>query len=238
MNILEQLIPPILDNLLGYDLLIIVMAVVTLVYFIYIMVHAKQVHKSLYTQGYQPDDVFDEEEQYIPPTKAGIKKQKLELREMRETAERHYSMFMNLTAIFPLMGILGTVISLIPLVQNVENMEQNFFVALTSTLWGLIFAVIFRLLDGVLLPRLELNNRGIDDYLEKLEGTLTEMKAESKDAKPEEKTKASVYDGVLTKVESQEAKESALEEAEANDNLSLTDKFAKAQANLAEIPNE
>ncbi|MCL2356879.1 MAG: MotA/TolQ/ExbB proton channel family protein [Defluviitaleaceae bacterium] len=178
MNILGELLPPILDNLLGYDLLIILMAAGTLAYFIFILRHADKVSRLLNTRGYLPDDVFDEEE-YTPPTKAAIKEQKLNLREMRETTEKYYSMFSNLTGTFPLMGILGTVISLIPLVQNIENMQQNFFIALTSTLWGLIFAVIFRLLDGVLVPRLEMNNRGIDDFLEKLESVLTKLKADA-----------------------------------------------------------
>ena len=178
MNIINELLPPIRDNLLGYDMLIILMAVGTLAYFIYILRHAAKVHNVLYTQGYLPDDAYDEEE-FIPPTKADIKKQKFHLRGMRETAEKYYSMFMNLTGIFPLMGILGTVISLIPLVQNMDDMQASFFVALTSTLWGLIFAVTFRLLDGILLPRLERNNRGIDEYLEKLEHKLGELQSQS-----------------------------------------------------------
>jgi len=177
MNIISELLPPLRDNLLGYDMLIILMAAGTLAYFIYILRHAEKVHNVLYTQGYLPDDVYDEEE-FVPPSKADIKKQKFHLRGMRETTEKYYSMFMNLTGIFPLMGILGTVISLIPLVQNIDDMQANFFVALTSTLWGLVFAVTFRLLDGMLLPRLERNNRGIDEYLEKLENKLEELKAQ------------------------------------------------------------
>jgi len=170
-----ELVTPILNNLLGYDMLIILMAVGTGVYYFFILRHADKVRHEIYAKGYIPDDVFESEEIKLP-TRQEMKKQRLQLREMRDTTEKYYSMFANLTATFPLMGILGTVISLIPLVQNVENMEQNFFVALTSTLWGIVFAVIFRLLDGVLLPRLEGNNRGINDYLEKLEVRLAEMK--------------------------------------------------------------
>jgi len=172
-----ELFTPILNNLLGYDMLIILMAVGTGLYFFFIIRHADKVRLEIYAKGYIPDDVFDMEEQK-PPTRQEMKKQRLQLREMRETTEKYYSMFANLTATFPLMGILGTVVSLIPLVQDIENMEASFFVALTSTLWGILFAVIFRLLDGVLVPRLEGNNRGINDYLEKLEAKLAEMKGE------------------------------------------------------------
>jgi len=95
---------------------------------------------------------------------------------MRETSEKYYSMFVNLTSIFPLMGILGTVIALIPMVDQLADMEGSFFVALTSTLWGLLFAIIFKMLDGTLIPRLDRNERGIEDYLESLERKIEEMK--------------------------------------------------------------
>ena len=168
MRILYDILPPIRDNLLGYDLLIILTAVGTLGYFLFIKMHAVKVYNILHTKGYRPDDVLDKSEA-APPSKEEIKQTKLMLRKMRETSDKYYSMYTNLAGIFPLLGILGTVISLIPLVQDMANMQQNFFVALTSTLWGLVFAIFFRLLDGVLAPRIERNNRGIEDYLDKLE---------------------------------------------------------------------
>lgn len=175
MNIIGEILAPVRENLFGYDMLIILMAFGTLGYFIFILKHAKKVYNTLYTQGYLPDNVYDEIET-MPPTKAEIKRKKTQLRAMREISEKYYTMFVTLTNIFPLMGILGTVISLIPMVQNIENIQQNFYVALTSTLWGLMFAIFFKLLDGTLSPRIERNNRGIDEYLEKLEHKLEELK--------------------------------------------------------------
>jgi len=175
MNILSSLVEPVLNNLFGYDLLIILVAIFTLGYFLFVMWHSDKVYSSIFTQGYMPDDEFDEEEKK-PPTKKELKEKKNNLRNMRETSEKYYSMFVNLTSIFPLMGILGTVIALIPMVDQLADMEGSFFVALTSTLWGLLFAIVFKMLDGILTPRLDRNERGIEDYLESLERKIEEMK--------------------------------------------------------------
>ena len=172
---MENLLSPILDNLLGYDLIIILIAAGTFAYFLFIRWYTSKVYNILHTQGYLPDDVYDEEERTLP-SKASIKSKKNQLRKMRETSEKYYSMFSNLASIFPLLGILGTVIALIPLVQHIEDMQQDFFVALTSTLWGLIFAICFKVLDALLAPRIERNDRGIEDYLERLESKLDELK--------------------------------------------------------------
>ena len=170
MQLLNDLLPPIRANLLGYDLIIILTAIGTLGYFLFIRLHSNKVYNMIHTKGYRPDDVLDKGEA-APPTKEEIKQTKINLRKMRETSDKYYSMFTNLTGIFPLLGILGTVISLIPMVQDMANMQHNFFVALTSTLWGLVFAIFFRVMDAMLSPHIERNNRGIDDYLEKLEAS-------------------------------------------------------------------
>jgi len=170
MSIFNDILPPIRNNLLGYDLLIILTAVGTLAYFLYVRMHSNNVYNTIHTHGYRPDDVLDKSGA-APPSKEEIKQTKVKLRQMRETSDKYYAMFTNLAGIFPLLGILGTVISLLPMVQDIANMQHNFFVALTSTLWGLVFAIFFKVLDGVLSPQIERNNRGIDDYLEKLEAT-------------------------------------------------------------------
>jgi len=170
MRILQDILPPIIDNLLGYDLLIILTAIGTLGYFLFIRLHSIKVYNAIHTKGYRPDDVLGPTSA-LPPSPEEIKQTKVSLRKMRETSDKYYSMYTNLTGIFPLLGILGTVISLIPMVQDMANMQGNFFVALTSTLWGLVFAIFFKVLDATLAPRIERNNRGIDDYLEKLEAS-------------------------------------------------------------------
>ena len=182
MRILYDILPPIRDNLFGYDLIIILTAIGTLMYFLFVRFHSIKVYNTIHTKGYRPDDVMDKGDA-APPTRDEIKRTKINLRKMRETSDKYYSMYTNLTGIFPLLGILGTVISLIPMVQDMANMQTNFFVALTSTLWGLVFAIFFKVLDAMLAPRIERNNRGIDDYLEKLEITINPPDT----AKPAEK---------------------------------------------------
>ena len=171
---LSELLRPLYQNLLGYDLLIILAAFGNLMYLIFILGHTKKVYHIIYPQGYQPDD-FNEKLK-SRPSRDELKATKAKLRKMRETSDKYYTMFINLSSIFPLLGILGTVVSLIPMVQSVDNMQQNFYFALTSTLWGLIFAIFFKVLDGTLAPRIERNNRGIGEFLEKLEGELVDLK--------------------------------------------------------------
>jgi len=169
-----ELWPPIRDNLLGYDMLIILVALGAAIYLNFVLRHADMIYRKIHTRGYLPDDVYESEAK--PLSVSDIKRLKDDLRRMREASEKYYSMFITLSGVFPFMGILGTVIALIPLVQYMDNMQQNFYVALTSTLWGLVFAIIFRILDGVLSPKIDRNTRGIDDYLDKLELKLVELK--------------------------------------------------------------
>ena len=86
--------------------------------------------------------------------------------ELKSAADTFYSLFVNITGIFPLLGILGTVVSLLGLVSDIENVAGNFYGALTSTFWGLIFAIIFKFLDGLVSPEIEGNEKSVRLYLE------------------------------------------------------------------------
>lgn len=80
-----------------------------------------------------------------------------------DRASFFYTLFLNLTAVFPLLGILGTVISLMKL-SGTDDIAANFGMALRTTLWGLIFAIVFKLLDSLISAKLD---RALDeaDYL-------------------------------------------------------------------------
>ena len=57
------------------------------------------------------------------------------------------SVFTTLISLFPLLGMLGTVFGLLGLdlaTGDMENIKANFFVALTSTAWGIIFSAFFK----------------------------------------------------------------------------------------------
>ena len=58
------------------------------------------------------------------------------------------ALFVTMISIFPLLGMLGTVIGLLGLdlaSGDMDNIKNNFFIALTSTAWGIIFSVIFKI---------------------------------------------------------------------------------------------
>jgi len=87
------------------------------------------------------------------------------LLDRRERARFLYSCFEKLSSIFPMLGILGTVMSLLPMVRDIEDMQQNFFVALTSTFWGIVFAIICKGLDASLSARMDENYDEVDRYM-------------------------------------------------------------------------
>ena len=80
------------------------------------------------------------------------------------------SVFITLITIFPLLGMLGTVKSLLVLNFGDENAilsaRNSFFDALTSTAWGIIFAIIFKVVNAVIAKHTE-------DNIEKVSGLIS-----------------------------------------------------------------
>lgn len=72
-----------------------------------------------------------------------------------------YSLFVTLITIFPLLGMFGTVRALLSLNLGDEttilNARNSFFDALTSTAWGIIFAIIFKVVNAVISKHAEDN---------------------------------------------------------------------------------
>ena len=69
-----------------------------------------------------------------------------------QRSEFFYNLFGNITATFTLLGILGTVLALLRLMGRGLDQSVNlqFMAALTSTFWGIIFTIIFRVLDSAI----------------------------------------------------------------------------------------
>ena len=67
--------------------------------------------------------------------------------------------FIGIITIFPLLGMLGTVVALIAVGANFQNGSNidvgKFFLALTSTAYGIIFSIIFKLLNFAVQPFIE-----------------------------------------------------------------------------------
>lgn len=68
-----------------------------------------------------------------------------------------YNFFTTMITIFPLLGMLGTVQSLIALnlaTEEIAQLQTHFFDALTSTAWGIIFAIGFKLTNSFIEYRI------------------------------------------------------------------------------------
>lgn len=68
-----------------------------------------------------------------------------------------YEFFLTGITIFPLLGMFGTVKALLSLdfANDLAGAQIRFFDALTSTAWGIIFAVIFKILNAVIASDME-----------------------------------------------------------------------------------
>lgn len=77
-----------------------------------------------------------------------------------------YTGYANITAIFPLLGILGTVAALVT--YSNETMMDNFMIALGTTLFGVLFAIIFKFLDTFI-------SAPLDSFLEDTDHVIREF---------------------------------------------------------------
>lgn len=80
-----------------------------------------------------------------------------------------YTVFITLISVFPLLGMLGTVIALLSLdlSGDTEALKGNFFQALDTTMWGIIFAVVFKIINAFFQPFIEAQIEKSKNLLEK-----------------------------------------------------------------------
>lgn len=150
-------------NLLGFDMVIFLCAVATGFIYFQTKKSAERLYKKLHLTVFVPDGGISRKE-----ADNDIKAlRESDIIEMRNKTGKLYSMFINLTGIFPLLGILGTVISLLGMVGDMSDIQGNFYGALTSTFWGLVFAIIFKFFDGVISAKIEDNEKNVQLYLER-----------------------------------------------------------------------
>ena len=48
-----------------------------------------------------------------------------------------------------------------------DNVQGNFYGALTSTFWGLVFGIIFKFLDGIVSAKIEDNEKTVALFLQR-----------------------------------------------------------------------
>lgn len=88
----------------------------------------------------------------------------------RQKMNLWYSFFINLVSIFPLLGMLGTIVALIGLAGRMEDnaaVMGQFFNALTSTAWGIVFALGGKLFDAYISVDVAANNKEADLLLDR-----------------------------------------------------------------------
>lgn len=156
-----------LGNFYKFDFLIFALAVLTL-FLIFRTRHlVKDVLKTLKPEGYLPAGKVDSDQMkahydlYLSPEGEKI------LQEKQRKTNLSYTLFVNVTSIFPLMGLLGTVISLLPMVKIMGDLDAqtgSFFLALTSTFWGIVFAIIFKGINGLVEAEIDYCNKMTDLY--------------------------------------------------------------------------
>ena len=155
---MDAVVGVILNNLRGFtfDTVIIIIGAVNWIVLVFTWQNAKEVHKN-----------FDGRHNKSLPRFNPRELSEDEMRDLYDKlycpwkrAEKLYSIFIGLTSIFPYLGILGTVISLMMLVGSDVSYaaQESFYVALTSTFWGVLFAVFFRVFDAAISTTIQSNN--------------------------------------------------------------------------------
>lgn len=160
---MKKLFSVIFMNFFGFDMIIFLVAVATALVFYFTKKSADVLYNKLHLNIFVPDSGASRRQ--ADSDISGIRE--TDIVSMRNRTGSLYSLFVNLTGIFPLLGILGTVISLLGMVGDMTNVQDNFYGALTSTFWGLVFAIIFKFLDGIISAKIEDNEKNVQLYLER-----------------------------------------------------------------------
>lgn len=153
-----------INNLMGFDWLIFAMMAVNIAVFFSTRTMVDRIYGHFNLQDYVVN-LNDEAKKALKQTtrKENGQLTASELLKYRETMNKRYALYSNLTTMFPLMGMLGTVVSLIPMVNSIGAETTGlFFSALTSTFWGIVFALIFKLLDASISYKIDDNEKHME----------------------------------------------------------------------------
>lgn len=122
----------------GSDKIILVFAMFCLFFLVASLKFKKDIEKSVVKINEDSNEVFS--------------------RYLYRNASFCYTLFVAIISLFPLLGMLGTVVGLLGLdfaADNINNIKSNFFVALTSTAWGIIFSVIYKIVHALVADGIE-----------------------------------------------------------------------------------
>ncbi|MDI9468766.1 MAG: MotA/TolQ/ExbB proton channel family protein [Bacillota bacterium] len=155
-------------NFIQFDFLIFLLAVAEFLILRRSLKLARQIQKLFYPTGYLPGGRENQRQLARHFDRYLGREGEEEITRQYRRLGLSYSLYENIAALFPLMGILGTVISLIPMVDALDSETKNlFFAALTSTFWGIVFAIIFKGLNGWLAAEINFCEDSVALYLER-----------------------------------------------------------------------
>ncbi|SDA16871.1 MotA/TolQ/ExbB proton channel family protein [Ruminococcus sp. YE71] len=107
-------------------------------------------------------------------------------RSMRKCLNISYSLYSGITSVFPLLGMFGTVKSLLDLPSltsgDITAVQGSFFTALTSTAWGIIWAVVFKIFGSAIAPGIEDRRSELD---KEIQGGLAAKQTETQESEAE-----------------------------------------------------
>lgn len=149
-----------IDNFLKFDWIIIVLVILNLVFYFRVKSNADKIYKH-YNSFDKVSNLQDSAlEKLKRKTKKDEKLSAEDLLNSRERMNKAYAFYSNCTTIFPLFGMFGTVWALIPMVNTIGTTDtSNFFSALTSTAWGIVAAIVFKMLDTTISYKIEDNEK-------------------------------------------------------------------------------
>jgi len=198
-------------NFKKFDWIIFVLGLVNVVFMIQTLKLSHKLYKIMHPDVWVPGGA-----RTLSEIEHQFKKQSDEISEaqlvvLRRKTNIFFSFYENITTIFPLMGMLGTVISLIPMVGAMGSQATGyFFTALTSTFWGIIFAIIFKGFNGYIAAQIEDNEKNMEIFLNRNTSRINKKRKYKNDVSDEEYTNT---DGV-----SQEEDDDEITETMAVDN--------------------
>ena len=167
------------NNFLSFDFIIFLLGGLNVFVFVKTTVYSKLLYKTLNPYCWIPGGDASLREVQEKFAQQREKSSETDIIQLRRKMNTYYVIYENLTAIFPLLGLLGTVVSLLPMVGELgEIVTGLFFSALTSTMWGIIFAIVFKALNGYLSSGIEDNEKNIEIYLQRNTDRILRSQAE------------------------------------------------------------
>lgn len=156
-----------LRNMIGYDMIIIIAAIIN-GFFIYPRTkrYSVMLRDHLQPRVYVPINMLVQRVKGTPEKKIDLNA----LKSMRSDEIHFYSIFNAFNTAFPMLGMLGTILSLLRMLDlTQQQVIMNFTIALTSTFWGLIFALVFKAIDAGLNPIVEQNQENLKLIFERID---------------------------------------------------------------------